>query len=172
MGSYAYANIVFGVILCDEDGYAEGDPFYDFDDGVADWWKHVEGYKPLHNLYDEDGNYLDEYRSQTPNRNYYGIHLTDEGVALDKKNDIYKKEWEEANPLPYATAESGSSEGGSITILHIERLALQTSWDDVNVFDPKKLVATVEDSKHLVAFLHQYKLNYISEPSWMLTAYY
>ncbi len=149
--SDVHAYIFFGVILANEDFHPLDAPWDK--DGFScekDWWRHIKGYKPSFEIFDERGEWLG------------GVKPSEEVID---RFCAERRQWFEQNPLPFDTIKLGSDKFDctALEVPNSGHIASQFEpWD----FDPTKLVVTPDAVSALKQFCKEHGID--QEPRWHL----
>jgi len=142
--------ISFGVV-CDE--YTE---FPWEEHCIEEWWREVNGFKPLYEPYTTEGVYDEGWSESDP-----------------RFDEIWTQQvtWDKENPIPVELENycSGECPMYAIVVCDLGHTCLRGYPTS---FDPKDLVATPRQILDLLSFLQDYNIQYEGEPSWLLTSYW
>ena len=129
----------------------------DFDGDMEKWWRSVNGYKPLFELYTDDGYAGGKKPIQMKIDQYYS----------------HQHEWEEANPLPFELVDYCSDEC-PIYALAVKGTVLTANRGYPKPFSPYNLsdTFTALQVAYLETFCKKYGIELKGEPQWWLASYW
>lgn len=133
-------------------------PWHDLD-GVAEWWRSVNGFKPKFEIYDEFGNYLN---GEKPDKS-----------IIDKYYDQIRQ-WDRSNPpLPVVLVPSGSYEHTSYFVA-IPNEVIYADWGDFISLGALNEQDSPDpsDVEKIKKFVKRYKIKTSGKLGWYLFAYY
>lgn len=153
MGNSARSAIIFGVIITDA-------PWFDYNNDLDSetWWQKIKGYKPLENVFNDDGEYADPKPSQEQISAYFA----------------HKDKWEKENPFPYIFERSGScDDGDELNVLCFENIGIGGDWERPEPFSLSQLKPPEQNKiDEFIRFCKEYEIEFEVEPQWYLVSYY
>lgn len=154
MGISTEGIIAYGIIC--EEGYEFPWVLDEECDGdIDEWWRKVNGFTPLYNLYDEEGNYA---------KGFY------DGDPRVKEHFLHMREWEVNNPMP-VQMENYCSGGCSYFALIVPGSVIKCYRGHATRFDPSGLTVSEEGKQDLEDFVEQWGIEFESGPGWFLMCY-
>lgn len=140
--------ISFGVV-CEE--YTE----FPWED-LEDWWREVNGFKPLYEPYTPERRYAEGWDESDP-----------------RLDEMWKHQikWDKENPVP-VSLENYCSDGSPMYAIVVPNLGHTAHRGYPEAFDPVALKVTLAQSMSFLAFLKLYNIQYEGEPTWLLTSYW
>lgn len=153
MGNSARSAIVFGVIITDA-------PWSDYENNLdsESWWQKIKGYKPLENVFNDEGEYADPKPSKKQISEYFA----------------HKDKWEQENPFPYIFERSGScDDGDDDNMLCFKDVGISGDWERPTPFSISNLKAPAQhEIDEFIRFCKEHKIEFDGEPTWHLVSYY
>lgn len=153
MGVSTNGQICFGVGF--DDGFEF--PWEEYDDGIHDWWREVQGFAPPVQIYDKYGEYLNGVE---PSKE-------DESAYYDAKH-----KWEEENPLPVELVNARSM-SYPLWILAVAGTVVTARRGYPEEIFPATMLVTDSRKEFLLDFCKKYGIDTNgAEPAWYLSSFW
>lgn len=154
MGVSTNAEINYGIVFDEGFEFPWDDDKYDCD--IWEWWRDVNGYKPLFKPYSDDGGYAPGFSKDDPRIDEYYEHMN---------------KWDEENPIGVKLV-NYCSDDCPIYMLAIEKAGILAHRGEPALFVPSELLGAKAMSAWLTEFCAKWGIETEQEPGWYLTSYW
>lgn len=162
MGQSTDGQICFGV------AFPEGFEFpwdtnAQYDGDIENWWKHLKGFVPLFEMWDERGNYKDGKEPSKEEKDKYYAHM---------------RKWDKDNPVPIEMINYCSGDC-PMYMIAVTSSVKKNNRGYPKAFDPVKLIVMPEEVRVLKEFIEKYvdvesidDKDFDPVPRWYLSSYW
>lgn len=153
MGSCASSQVCFGIPI--DDRYEL--PWVEEGIDIEDWWEKVNGFKTSVELYDEDGNYIEE----NPKKEVVDAYYTERDT------------WWDLNPIPVMEVRHSYWEEPEYILAVRGSYSVIDSGETLDVLSAIANTPNPREIHDLKEFMRQYIPEVeICEPTWLISAEY